>query len=372
MISKIELENFSAFKNIELDCSSQINIIIGENSCGKTQILKAAYALSKISTIQNDKGSEESIKRLLTGLFKPRNRMVGGLVNNRVGSDCSISIEDGYGISFGLEIQSKSDSTVTINGTQEVDVETGVFIPTKEVLTLLPALERGAVDDNQLKALFDSTIVDLCKIFIEREAKNEKQLLNSDQRLGGVLKLLGENIGGQYRYKDKDHYFVAGKYEEYKEKKKEYWFKSELDSELSTTMTAEGYRKIGMLQQLILNGGINNSAKSSLFWDEPEANLNPKLMKMVVKSLLDISRNGKQIFIATHEYVLLKWFDLLANKQPKIGDNIKYHLLNKDPVTGEVTCKSSNDYSLISQSAISETYAELYDAEIERSLGGTK
>ena len=370
MISKIVLENFSAFKNIELDCSSQINIIVGENSCGKTQILKAAYALSKISTIKNDKGSEETIKRVLTGLFKPRSRMVGGLVNRYVGSDCKIAIEDGYGIPFGLDIQSKSDSSLTLTSGQSVDVEPGVFIPTKEVLTLLPAIESGAIDAKQLKALFDGTVVDLCNAFIEGEVMDEKQLLKTDPRLSGVLKLLGKNVGGQYRYRDNDHYFVAGKYEEYKDKKDDFWFKIEPGSELSTTMTAEGYRKIGMLQQLILNGGINSSAQSSLFWDEPEANLNPKLMKMVVKSLLDISRNGKQVFIATHEYVLLKWFDLLANKQQKVGDNIKYHLLSKDPVSGEVTCESSDDYSLITQSAISETYAELYDAEIKRSLGG--
>ena len=212
----------------------------------------------------------------------------------------------------------------------------------------------------------------MCQAFIEGEAIDEKNFLNTNQRLGDVLKLLCENVGGQYRYRDKDHHFVAGKYEEYKDKKDEYWFKSVPGSELSTTMTAEGYRKIGMLQQLILNGGINSSAKSPLFWDEPESNLNPKLMKMIVKSLLDISRNGKQVFIATHEYVLLKWFDLLANQHQKLGDSIRYHLLSKDPVTGEVTCESSDDYSLVSKSAISDTYAELYDAEIERSLGGSK
>ena len=369
MISKIELENFSSFKKVDLDCSSQINIIVGENSCGKTQILKAAYALSKITAIKNSKSSQEDIKRLLTGLFKPRSRMVGGLVNRQVGADCKITIEDGYGIPFELGIQSKNASTVSLSSLQRPDVEPGVFIPTKEVLTLLPAIESGAVDANQLRALFDGTIVDLCTAFIKGTAIDEKQLLNSEQRLGGVLKLLCENVGGQYRYKDNDHYFIAGKYEEYKEKKDEYWFKTEPDSELSTTMTAEGYRKIGMLQQLILNGGINSSAKSPLFWDEPESNLNPKLMKMVVKSLLDISRNGKQVFIATHDYVLLKWFDLIASRHEKLGDSIKYHLLSKDTVTGEVTCESSDDYSLISRSSISDTYAELYDAEVERALG---
>ncbi|MFW1480585.1 AAA family ATPase, partial [Vibrio parahaemolyticus] len=100
----------------------------------------------------------------------------------------------------------------------------------------------------------------------------------------------------------------------YSKKPGEFWFKPIPDSELSTTMTAEGYRKIATIQQLILNGRINNSSKSPLYWDEPESNLNPKLMKMIVESLLEISRNGKQVFVATHDYALLKWFDLLANK----------------------------------------------------------
>jgi wobble nucleotide-excising tRNase len=89
---------------------------------------------------------------------------------------------------------------------------------------------------------------------------------------------------------------------------------------------------------------------------------------MVVKSLLEISRNGKQIFIATHDYALLKWFDLLAKKDKKIGDSIRYHLLTKDPETQKVICEYSDDYSLISKSSISDAYAEIYDADVERAL----
>lgn len=369
MISKIVLNNFSAFKRLELDCSSQINIIVGENSCGKTQLLKAAYALSKATQVSDKNNPEKAVGALLKDLFKPRSRKVGGLVNRAVGVDCKAMIEDSYGVPFELAIQSKSDSVVELSATENIDIESGVFIPTKEVLTLLPAIESGAVSYEQLKALFDGTVVDLYSSLIERDAMDEKQLLNTDQRLSAVLKQLCENIGGQYRYRGNEHYFVAGKYEQYKKGKNEYWFKAEPDSETSTTMTAEGYRKIGMLQQLILNGGINSSAKSPLFWDEPESNLNPKLMKMIVLSLLEISRNGKQVFIASHDYVLLKWFDLLANRHEKLGDSIVYHLLTKDESTGSIKCESSSDYSLISRSAISDAYAELYDAEIDRALG---
>jgi AAA15 family ATPase/GTPase len=372
MISKLTLENFSAFEEVVVNCSSQINIIVGENSCGKTQILKAAYLLGKASSLKSsgmtDSKIQAQIKSSLLGLFKPRSRRLGGVVNRDAKKDCSLSIEDAYGSTNIIKIENDK-STETVNVLDEkFDLETGVFIPTKEVLTLLPALESKMVNEKQLRELFDETVVDLCLAFINNDTLEEKELLNRDQRLGGVLKQLCKNIAGQYRYKDKDHFFVAGNYQEYTDKPNEFWFKSITGSELSTTMTAEGYRKIGMIQQLILNGQINNSAKSTLFWDEPESNLNPKLMKMVVKSLLEISRNGKQIFIATHDYALLKWFDLLAKKDEKIGDSIRYHLLTKDPETHKVICEYSDDYSLISKSTISDAYAEIYDLDVERAL----
>ncbi|WP_417212849.1 AAA family ATPase [Acinetobacter venetianus] len=372
MISKITLENFSAFENISLDCSSQINVIVGENSSGKTQVLKAAYLLGKASELKSQGKSDSQIsaqiKSSLLGLFKPRSRRLGGIVNRNAPQNSRIAIDDAYGLTNEIKIE-HNKSTETLNILNDsFDAEAGVFIPTKEVLTLLPALESEIVDEKQLRALFDETVVDLCLALLNKELLDEKELLNQDQRLGGVLKLLCENIKGQYRYRGNDHYFIAGDYQQYRDNSNEFWFKPIPDSELSTTMTAEGYRKIGMIQQLILNGAINNSSKSPLYWDEPESNLNPKLMKMIVKSLLEISRNGKQVFVATHDYALLKWFDLLANKDVKHGDSIRYHLLKKDPESHKILYEHSDDYSVISKSSISDTYAEIYDADVERAL----
>ncbi|ASI96781.1 AAA family ATPase [Vibrio rotiferianus] len=372
MISKITLENFSAFENISLDCSSQINVIVGENSSGKTQVLKAAYLLGKASELKSQGKSDSQIsaqiKSSLLGLFKPRSRRLGGIVNRNAPQNSRIAIDDAYGLTNEIKIE-HNKSTETLNILNDsFDAEAGVFIPTKEVLTLLPALESEIVDEKQLRALFDETVVDLCLALLNKELLDEKELLNQDQRLGGVLKLLCKNIKGQYRYRGNDHYFIAGDYQQYRDNSNEFWFKPIPDSELSTTMTAEGYRKIGMIQQLILNGAINSSSKSPLYWDEPESNLNPKLMKMIVKSLLEISRNGKQVFVATHDYALLKWFDLLANKDVKHGDSIRYHLLKKDPESQKILYEHSDDYSVISKSSISDTYAEIYDADVERAL----
>jgi Recombinational DNA repair ATPase (RecF pathway) len=41
MITHLQLKNFTAFIELTIDFSPGINIIIGENGTGKTQLLKA-------------------------------------------------------------------------------------------------------------------------------------------------------------------------------------------------------------------------------------------------------------------------------------------------------------------------------------------
>lgn len=45
MITHLELKNFTAFTELTIDFSPKINVIIGENGNGKTQLLKSVYAL---------------------------------------------------------------------------------------------------------------------------------------------------------------------------------------------------------------------------------------------------------------------------------------------------------------------------------------
>ena len=46
-IKKLALSNFMAFENAEMNWSDNINIICGENSTGKTTLLKVMYSLIK-------------------------------------------------------------------------------------------------------------------------------------------------------------------------------------------------------------------------------------------------------------------------------------------------------------------------------------
>jgi hypothetical protein len=94
--------------------------------------------------------------------------------------------------------------------------------------------------------------------------------------------------------------------------------------------------------------------------------MNPRLMKLLVTILLELSRIGQQIIIATHDYVLLKWFDLLTRTGD--ADHVSYFSLARDTTTGNVTLEKANDFPSLNRNSISNTFAELYDEDVKRAL----
>ena len=52
-IERIELNNFTVFKNIKINFSKGINVLIGENGTGKTQLLNAIYGDIQIDKSKN-------------------------------------------------------------------------------------------------------------------------------------------------------------------------------------------------------------------------------------------------------------------------------------------------------------------------------
>jgi energy-coupling factor transporter ATP-binding protein EcfA2 len=367
MITSISLKNFAAFKKLELEFTSGINIIIGENSCGKTQILKSIYALS----------SDQDITSKLLGLFKPHSGKLSGLYHRGGEGKAKVLIEDSSeqfsSAEFGPRMKdAKKDSSIVNTGQP-------VLLPTKEVLSLLPAIQAGEVTDKALASLFDDSIIDLCHLLLSQPDADISDAVNEDPRLGQIIPMLVKAIGGRFEINGDDHAFVKGSfvekvnpniskgqsakiYADFKQLK----FEKEKSSETSVTMTAEGYRKIGLLQCLIDTGALVKGKTNVLLWDEPESNINPALMKLLVECLFELARNGQQVIIASHNYVMLKWFDLLMDKSQ--GDHVSYHALFRD-INDDIAKQTMDNYKMLSKNAIAQTYSDLYDAELERSLG---
>ena len=126
-------------------------------------------------------------------------------------------------------------------------------------------------------------------------------------------------------------------------------------------LVAEGVRKIATLYQLLKNGFLRPG--DTLFWDEPEANLNPRLMDEVVGVLLQLARSGVQVFLATHNYVILKEFDL----QAEASDAVRYFAL--EATANGTVAHAAEDYTEIAPNAIAEQFDRLYDLELTRATG---
>lgn len=61
-------------------------------------------------------------------------------------------------------------------------------------------------------------------------------------------------------------------------------------SQMDIALMAEGYRKLAMLIYLLRYGVVERG--STLFWDEPEANLNPAALKLLAEALYALGNAG--------------------------------------------------------------------------------
>ena len=64
-ITRVKLDNFTAFDTLDLALSPGINVIVGANGTGKTHLMKVAYASCDIAKSKLDY-AEKLTSRLLT------------------------------------------------------------------------------------------------------------------------------------------------------------------------------------------------------------------------------------------------------------------------------------------------------------------
>jgi len=99
-----------AFEKAEINWSDNINIICGENSTGKTTLLKVMYSLIKpLSSCGKDNLTKEMEEQVfvkkIQGVFRPDEMKIGRLVSRKQGSnrtDFSIDLEKKQKISVGF------------------------------------------------------------------------------------------------------------------------------------------------------------------------------------------------------------------------------------------------------------------------------
>jgi len=342
MLTRIKFDNFTAFDKLDIEFSKGVNIFIGENGTGKTHILKALYSACDITK------SKKSFADKINDVFYPANKQIGRLTKrSKTSNSGSVEIRrKGSGeqeVSLRLSITNhtltaeKAKVTGATKQWTENLVES-VFIPVKDMMANAPGFRSLYATRNIHFEEVYSDIID--RAFLS----SLKGPIDRDR--GKLLEILQKSMDGK----------VIAKNEEFFLKNKQ--------GELEFTLLAEGYRKLGLLWLLIQNGTLLSG--SALFWDEPETNLNPKLMRTVVNILLELQRLGVQIFISTHDYILLKEFDLAVNDQ----DSIFYHSLYRDKKTDEIAHSKSDSFQGLSPNTIDDTFGSLIDRQVSKDMGG--
>lgn len=172
-----------------------------------------------------------------------------------------------------------------------------VFIPTTEMLSH----SKGFLALNQKYNMpFDGTQIDIIVNASLPEAREIPAVMKS------ILDKISNVIEGTVILEDDSFYVLK---------------KDGRKTEFS--LEAEGLRKLGLIWKLIRNGLLESG--TVLLWDEPEANLNPELYPFVADILLELQKNGVQIFVATHSYNFAKYLEI----RRKSKEQVMFHNLYK-------------------------------------------
>lgn len=307
-ISGIKLENFTVFKDVELKFDKGINVFIGENGTGKTHILKVLYSACQSSnpkisfsnkivlTLYPD---DYKISRLITRGIGNRGTNIARIrVSARNDVQCPVK-------NLTMEFNHKTKKwDAVIKGEEGWENEfrntSSIYIPAKEILSnsynLAAAIERDNVR-------FDDTYIDIIN-----SAKVDVTVGRNSKERDTRLKAIEEIIGGKVSYdKERDEFYMKV-----------------ANSKREFNLEAEGIRKMALLWQLVKNGTLEKGAV--LFWDEPEANINPAYISIIVELLYTLQRDGVQIFVSTHDYMLAKYFET----RKKEDTSILFHSFRKD------------------------------------------
>ena len=337
-LTRVRLERFTAFDNLDLNLSPGINVFVGANGTGKTHLMKVCYAACDVSK------TKTSFAEKLVSVFLPARRAPGRLVRRqRVSTRGSVEVfRSNCSLHASLSNHTKAARSVTIRGSavwMASPIEC-VYIPVKEMLSHGPGF-RSLYATREIH--FDevySDILDRAYLPLLRgPADNSRRRLSIDLQRVVDGKVVIEN----------EEFFLRNR-----------------QGKLEFSLLAEGMRKLALLWLLIQNGTLLNG--SVLFWDEPETNLNPKLFGTVINILLELQRGGVQVFLATHDYMILEELDISKREE----DEVAFHSLYREDETGEIACNTSPDYLGIHPNAIAEAFDDLYDREIERSVGYLK
>ena len=337
-ISGIKLKEFTAFKRVDIDFSPGLNVFIGENATGKSHMMKLMYSILRVMEPKLKRPShvEKSLrlKEKLAAVFMPDKGEIGRLVRRARGrKKAEIQLSLGHRTS---NVELTTLARLNFEWSGPPPPKRSIFIPSRETLSMFDGF-IAAIEDQKLS--FDETYKDLCVALSAKPLRG--------RRVGAITSLLEpltDLLGGSVVLEG-GRFHVHGK-----------------DGLIEAHLLAEGYRKIAGLAHLIGNGSLIKNG--FLFWDEPEANLNPKLITRIADALRTLAHGGVQVFIATHDYLLSHELSLAVEYQTKPKAPTRFFSFQRDD-NGAVSVQAGDTLADLEHNPILKEFAAHYDRERE-------
>ncbi len=328
-IQQLSLTNFTVFQQVDLKFSPGLNVLIGENATGKSHLLKLMYGLVKTGETNRDDPDAE-LKERFAGLFKPDGGRVGRLVRSGEEEHCRYHLTTHVGELVG-----------TLDQADEVKIVAGpaplpaLFLPAREVLSMY----EGFVPLYQSRALsFDATYYDACVAL-----QAPLQIGATRAAAEALSARIYEILGGRVELDGPRFYIDLG------------------DGKREAHLVAEGLRKLATLAHLIDTGAV--AVGTVLFWDEPEANLNPRIIARLAEPLIDLAKRGVQIFLSTHDFLLPHRLSLIAEFGRDVP--IRFFSMSRADPFQAVEIESAPLIAQLGNNPILDEYARYYEHQRE-------
>lgn len=292
MLQDFELKNYGPINEVHGKRLGKINLILGKNGTGKTFLLKALYSVLRSHEESNRGNSNQDFSEVLSDklYWTFQTEKIGDIVTKGDGKKLSttITLEDESSLffSFGKDTSVK---VANIENNLTKRESNSIFLPPKEVLSLIDVIYKSAVIDKLFG--FDATYVDLVKALKipTQKGRNLDAFASSRKQL-------------EKMFSGKVEFDVKG----------QSWIYKKGNSKYSIMTTAEGIKKVAILDTLLGNRYLDKD--SIVFIDEPESALHPTAIVELLDIIYVLSQAGIQFFLATHSYYVIKKLLLIANK----------------------------------------------------------
>jgi energy-coupling factor transporter ATP-binding protein EcfA2 len=335
-VTRLSIENFTVFKDAVFEFAPGVNTLIGANGTGKSHVLKLVYTLSEAQRrlysgktgLTSKPVLDDVLGKMLEEVFQPDH--LGRLVRRGRHSKTA-RIEIAWGSStLSMSLTFRDRLTVETDGLG--DLEQAIFLPPREVLSIFPGF---VAEWDTRESSFDRTYRDLCEVLAR------KPLRGARGQRGPLLGPIEQALGGTVVLEDSGKFYLVMP-----------------DGKMEAPLVAEGLRKLAMINYLLVNGALTEN--SYLLWDEPEANLNPKLAHLASELVFGLSKLGVQVWLATHDYSLASELSLA---DPTASGDAAFFALARD-AGGGVTVERGAAFTDLQHNPILDALGELHDREL--------